>query len=533
MNELGSTISRPLRVALACLESGSEDPAGDLYRMMDEERVEARTLYVPGGDGADDVTSPSTYVSLVGAAARVTGELRRLRPDIVVAVGVEAATVALPAALLAGARFALYADQESLATRRGRLLAAVADAILPAHAAPAGSAPAPDASGALAAAAARPGAGLTAGPPVSVITTVLQERKAIDALLEIVVKQLREDDEFLVVDGGSSDGTPERVDEWTLQDPRVRLISAPETNISTGRNIAIASAEHGVIACTDAGCAPVPGWLDALRAPFAEPDSLRPSLVAGVYRVRAKTPMERAQAAACHPDPDDARRPTALARAYGRWLGRVSTPSMPLGRSLAVTVEAWQALGGFPETLYAAEDVTFGRAIAESGRRCVLSVDAEVGWLPRPSLAATGRMYFSYGFWDGRSGDAGLVGHDLVRALTYLIAPYLLWRGPAASRAAVIAAAAVYLSLPAARAFRQPGRMAVLARVPVALALMDLGKALGCLRGLADARRPKADQQQPTAVRPREAARHSRKLRDSARRLSTVLRGSTRPRQES
>jgi Glycosyl transferase family 2 len=535
MTQRDSQVLPPLRVAVASSEWGNGDRAGEVARIIDRERVDVRTLPVRGAAVTTNSSGRGIRLGRLRATARLTAELRRLRPDIVVAVGLEAAAVALPATLLAGARFAAYADEKSLATRLGRVIAAVADAILlPSGAATEGSALAPPATGMLAAAAARPGAGLAGGPPVSVITTVLQEREAIDALIETVVTQLRDEDEFLIVDGGSSDGTPEQVAEWTDRDPRIRLIRAPETNISTGRNIAIARAAHGVIACTDAGCAPGPGWLEALRAPFAEPDSVRPSLVAGVYRVRAKSPMERAQAVACHPDPDDARRPTALARAYGRWLGRVSTPSMPLGRSMAVTVEAWQAVGGFPEALYAAEDVTFGRAIAESGRRCVLSVDAEVGWLPRPSLRATGKMYFSYGFWDGRSGDPGLVGHDLVRALTYLVAPYLLSRGRRATRVAVVAAAAVYLSLPAARALRQPARIAVLMRVPVALGLMDLAKALGCLRGLADARRPQEDQQRPTAVRPREAPADSRtrKVRASAGRLSTALRGSRRPRRD-
>jgi Glycosyl transferase family 2 len=136
---------------------------------------------------------------------------------------------------------------------------------------------------ALAAAAARPGAGLKGGPDVSIVTTVLNESRTIDALMTNLTTQMRPSDEFVIVDGGSSDDTWEYLQRWHLRDPRVLVHSAPGCNISAGRNLGIRVARNASIVCTDAGCEPGAGWLDALRAPFAEDPA--PGLVGSAARI--------------------------------------------------------------------------------------------------------------------------------------------------------------------------------------------------------------------------------------------------------
>ena len=340
---------------------------------------------------------------------------------------------------------------------------------------------------ALAEAARRPGAGLAVGPPVSVVTTVLDERSAADDLLGSLTRQLGEQDEIIVVDGGSTDGTPEAVREWSGRDGRVRLIEVPGANIPAGRNAGIGAAEHDVVALTDAGCRPVPGWLAAIRAAFGE--RAPADLVTGVYRVEASTPFEHALAAADYPVPEEARRPGPLVQAYGRLLGRTFDPSMPTGRSVAFTREAWRAAGGFPEHLATAEDVTFGRAVVSAGRRAVLAADAEVSWWQRRTLRETARMYQRYGFGDGLSGDRLLVSRNLARLGAYGGGTALWLRGGPRTRGAIAIAAAAYLSLPVARALRRARPALVTALVPAALAVKDVSKAIGCLRGLADGAR--------------------------------------------
>jgi glycosyltransferase involved in cell wall biosynthesis/GT2 family glycosyltransferase len=334
----------------------------------------------------------------------------------------------------------------------------------------------------LAEAASRPGVGLTGGGPVSIVTTVLNEGDAVDHLLRATLPQMAEDDEIVVVDGGSRDDTLDRVEGWARRDRRVHPVSAPGINISGGRNRGVAAAEHSLIACTDAGCLPGAGWLGSLRAAFLE--APRPGLVAGVYRVTGGTPFREAMAAAGYPDPEEARRPRPLARIYGQLLGRAYDPTMPTGRSMAFTKAAWSAVGGFPEHLGAGEDVAFGRSVAAAGYRCVLQVDAEVRWDQRPTVAQTAIMYYRYGVGDGLSGDRRLIGRNLARGAAYVAAPLLLRRGGRRARAAVLMAALGYVSLPLLRARRRPRPGRVASLVPLALAVKDVAKAAGCLTGL-------------------------------------------------
>jgi len=317
---------------------------------------------------------------------------------------------------------------------------------------------------------------------MSEVSTVLNEGPAVDRLLEAVVPQLREGDEVVVVDGGSSDDTASRLRRWARGDPRVRLVVAGGTNISEGRNRGVAEARHDLLAFTDAGCVPEPGWLDALRAAFMEEPP--PSLVTGTFRAAAGTPWEAAMAVTGYRDPEEARAPSPLLPPVAAFMGWVWDPTLPTGRSMAVSREAWEAAGGFPERMATGEDVTFGRHVAASGRRVVLSAGAEVTWHQRPTVGSTARMFYRYGIGSGLSGDSTLVGRDLARAAAYAGATFLAWRGGRTARLAVGAGALFHLWRPLLRAARRPRPAAVAALSPFAIALKDVSKAAGCIRGL-------------------------------------------------
>lgn len=337
----------------------------------------------------------------------------------------------------------------------------------------------------LARVACRPGAGRTGTAPVSVVTTVLDDADGVHRLLGLLGTQLDlPGDEVVVVDGGSRDATAGRVLAWSAREPRIRLVRAPGAGISAGRNTGVRAAANDLIACTDAGCDPAPGWLAALRSAFA--DAGPGDLLTGVYRVTGDGILDRAMAAVGYPHPAELRRPSVLVRGYGRLLGRTFDPTMPTGRSMAFGVAAWKAAGGFPEDLATGEDVTFGRAVSAAGGTASMVADAEVAWAQRADLLATARMYFRYGQGSGRSRDRRLLARDLARLLAYLSAPALLARGGWAGRVAALGGTGVYLSLPLARALRDPapGRAQVIAALPVAVAVRDLAKAAGAVRGL-------------------------------------------------
>lgn len=405
--------------------------------------------------------------------------LRRSRPDVVLVVGPTATRVI--AAWIAGTRVAWMPDRSG--ARLTPLLARIPHAVLDREDA--------DVAASLARAAARPGAGLEPERPVTVVTTVLDEGPAAERLLEALVPQLGPDDELIVVDGGSTDDTVERLRR--AGDARVRVLELPGAGISAGRNAAIAAARHDVICCTDAGCDPRPGWLASFKAAYSEHDP--PTLVAGVYDVTARTPLERALAASGYPRIEEARRPGPLVRLYGALFGRTFDATLPTGRSLAFRRDAWAAAGGFTEGLDTGEDVTLGRAVAAAGGSCVLTVDAAVEWEQRPSLAETARMYFGYGVGSVASGDRLLLARDLARAAAIVATPLIVASGNAAALRLVLGASGAYLSLPAVRALREPRPLRVLALTPVAVAVKDVSKAAGCIVGLARALAPAGDEE--------------------------------------
>lgn len=321
------------------------------------------------------------------------------------------------------------------------------------------------------------------GPPVSVVITTLDEGGATAVVVRALLAQLRPDDELVLVDGGSSDGSIEAL----APDPRLRVVVEPGAGISAGRNIGVGLAAHEVIVCTDAGCAPAPDFVDAFRRAFAGEDP--PVLASGVYRASTRTVLDRAQALACYPQPAEVRRPSIVVRGYTRVFGTGYDPRFAIGRCVAFTRSAWRDVGGFPEHLPTGEDVSFGLAVAGTGR-VVTCLDAAVDWGQRDGLAATWKMYRSYGRASTDGGDVRLLVRDGVRASAYVVAPLLL--GTRVGRGVVLAGAAAYLSLPVARAVRAGASPAVVAALPLALAVKDLGKVVGAVQGAVRARRRRA-----------------------------------------
>ena len=105
----------------------------------------------------------------------------------------------------------------------------------------------------------------TSRPAVSVTATVLNERADIDSLVDTLTCQTLAPAEVIIVDGGSTDGTWERL--VPIRDPSCSLQNCPGP-IARGRNVGITAATSEVVACADAGCRYHPEWLARLTAPI-------------------------------------------------------------------------------------------------------------------------------------------------------------------------------------------------------------------------------------------------------------------------
>lgn len=251
-------------------------------------------------------------------------------------------------------------------------------------------------------------------PPVSVIATVYQEIGSIDRLLHSLAGQTLRPSEVIVVDGGSTDGTLERLQAvaggqaadlaWPA-DIRLRVHAAPGANISRGRNLALNLAGAPWVAATDAGVALEPTWLERLVAPASQ----GAAWVGGFFASAPESDFELALGAVTLPLADDIDPGSFL----------------PSSRSVAFRREDALAIGGYPEWLDYCEDLIFDLRLIQRVGRPAFAPSACVRFRPRPGWRAFWTQYYRYARGDGKAGL--WAGRHAIRYATYLLAiPALL-----------------------------------------------------------------------------------------------------------
>lgn len=316
---------------------------------------------------------------------------------------------------------------------------------------------------------------------ISVVIPVLDDRDGLALTLAALGEQQRLPDEVIVVDGGSRDGSADLARRWS--DPRldVRVLDVPGATIGSARNAGVDAARHAWIACTDATCRPVPGWLAAIDAQRRQAD-----FVAGIVLVTADNALQRVVAVTHYPAADELDDAPRWVDVSHRLFGRGHTPDRVGGGSMAFSVAAWRAAGGLPAG-DAGEDRGFVLAVIAAGLRVVRARDAAVRWPPPPTWAGNARQFHRYARGDVRL--RGRARHAL-RAAAWLLAPLALRRGGPRTRSACALCALGYLALPLRRA-RAAGLPAAewIWRMPLAIAVKDLAQVSGALAGLLDALR--------------------------------------------
>ena len=308
-----------------------------------------------------------------------------------------------------------------------------------------------------------------AGPKVSLVATVKDAGPALEAWLASVRAQTRRPDEVVVVDGGSADGTWERLERAE----GITAISEPGANIARGRNVAVRAAAHDLVAVTDADCELAPAWLDRLLEALEG----GAEVAAGAYAPIARTPWQVA-ASAHILDPEE-----------------IGPGWMPSSRSLAFRREAFEAAGGYPEWLPIGEDMYLNHRWAELGLRIEPVPAALAWWRVRPTLGATWRQYARYAEGDAAAGM--YPERHLIRFGAYVLAALALGGRRRWPKIVVGVAAGARLWKPAARAGRRAREEGVepwwaVGLVPPMLALTDLAKMWGYARGRVRRTRPLA-----------------------------------------
>jgi glycosyltransferase involved in cell wall biosynthesis len=234
---------------------------------------------------------------------------------------------------------------------------------------------------------------------ITIIATVLNEADNIHLLLDSLAEQTCLPDEIIIVDGGSTDGTLEIMNDYRDRLP-LRILSLPGSRISQGRNAAIAAAQGNIIAATDAGLSLCRHWVECLTAPFLHDADLR--VVGGFFEADAHSLFEMAMGAAVSRLPDEIDPNTFL----------------PGSNSIAYRKSDWQAIGAYPEWLDFGEDMVFILKLKQLVGRIAFAPSAVVLFRPRSSLSAFFKQYYHYARGDGKA-DLWRKRHA-IRYLTYL-----------------------------------------------------------------------------------------------------------------
>jgi glycosyltransferase involved in cell wall biosynthesis len=243
----------------------------------------------------------------------------------------------------------------------------------------------------------------------SLISTVYNEAASIGLWIDAIKAQTIRPDEFVIVDGGSTDETVNLLRKGfeTGDFPKPQII-VRRCNIAEGRNLAIRNSTHEIIASADASATPDREWLEEITRPLMENPEV--SVVGGWCPMVAVNDLQK--------------KVSRLNEAEVQKFDE-GGDCFPSSRNVAFTREAWASVGGYPEWLtLTAEDALFNHNLHEVGARFYHQPSAIVTWEMRPDLASYLRMMRTYGFGSGESrGTWGTYGRWL---LTTLVPPLIL-----------------------------------------------------------------------------------------------------------
>ena len=192
----------------------------------------------------------------------------------------------------------------------------------------------------------------TEHPWVSVVLPVYNGSTYLRAAIDSVLAQTFDRFELIVVDDGSTDESPQIVKTYVERDPRVRLVSRPNTGIVGALNDGLAVARADLIARMDADDIALPQRFAKQVRFLQQHDSV--VIVGGAYEVIDE--KSRPLTVLSPPQSDDELQPKALA---GHTC--ICHPTVMMRR------EAVEAVGGYHEPYRDAEDLDLYLRLGERG----------------------------------------------------------------------------------------------------------------------------------------------------------------------
>jgi lipopolysaccharide/colanic/teichoic acid biosynthesis glycosyltransferase/glycosyltransferase involved in cell wall biosynthesis len=218
-------------------------------------------------------------------------------------------------------------------------------------------------------------------PQVSVVVPAYNAADTLSLCLSALARQdfPAEDYEVVVVDDGSTDATAD-----VARRSGVRVFSQPNAGPAAARNHGAQEARGEFLLFTDADCAPVPGWVRALTAPFADPQVAGAK---GAYLTQQRSIVPRFTQ-------------VEYEDRYDR-MAAVESIDFVDTYSAAYRRDIFLANGGFDAIFPTAsvEDQELSFRLAEKGYRLVFAPEAQVYHRHNSTLRAYARRKFYIGYW--------------------------------------------------------------------------------------------------------------------------------------
>ncbi len=210
-------------------------------------------------------------------------------------------------------------------------------------------------------------------PTLTILTPCLDAAATIGQTLESVAPQLRDGDEHLVVDGGSTDGTLD-----LLRQAGVRFVSEPDGGLSDAMNKGIRLAGGDVLGWLNADDVLLSGALDAVRAAFES----RPTAewAAGICTIIDADGTEIRKGVTSYK--------RALLRRYS--LRSLLVQNFVMAPATYVRRSAYEAVGGFDERFSYSMDYDVWLQLARRGDPVVVDRPLASFRMAGESLSMTG-----------------------------------------------------------------------------------------------------------------------------------------------
>ncbi|MBU2632200.1 glycosyltransferase [Patescibacteria group bacterium] len=220
---------------------------------------------------------------------------------------------------------------------------------------------------------------------ISLIATTFNEEDSIEEFIKSVSLQTKIPDELIIVDGGSTDKTEDKIRKANPYYKQLKInLIIKKGNRSVGRNEAIKNAKGDIIVASDAGCTLDKNWIKKITSPFK---NKKIDVVAGYYKPIASNVFEK-----------------CLATYTSVMIDKLDPKSfLPSSRSIAFKKNAWEYVGGYPENLDTCEDLVFAKKLKKFGLKFQFAKDAIVYWPQRKNLKEAFIQFFNYAKGDGKA----------------------------------------------------------------------------------------------------------------------------------